>query len=278
MPKDSKHQTTKYIQQAALENSVMGLRLINKSDLNAAKTIHEIRVITKRLRAYWRVLQPLLKNNDLYVAHDILLRDAAKLLSQSREDYVNRKLINSFKSTLNNKKDKLVLEKLLKLMPVPEKSEIHCKDKLKSYFIDEQAFWRQFRNHDLIAKVEHDSGVINTYKKAKKLGKKAIKKSLEVEATHQWRKWSKYLFYQLEIVPLKVSQKSSAKYLRQLESLTDILGKLHDMHVLQSIIREYKKTQFLEVNTDNVYQFINKKNQKLAKKIAKNYEQFFLVK
>jgi len=258
------------IRQAALKNSADGVHILERENSNSPKNIHQLRVITKQLRSYWRIIQPLLENKAVYQAHNQELRDTAKSLSQSRESSVNRKLVNSFRSSVNKAEELVVLDALLNLIPIPlDTAQLNNKDSLITCFIEEHKFWQQLEVNDPKFIDKQVLGLIHTYKKARKLGNNAIEQKLEPEITHMWRKWAKYLFYQLEALPKKPDTKKTNNYLSTFECLTDALGKYHDLYVLQNMINDYESRKLLDVDTSVIFKLIHKKNKKLSKILSK---------
>ena len=278
MKKDSAVELIGLLSDAGSRSSLTGLKFIDEFDQNQARNIHEIRVITKRLRAYWRILRPLLKDKNTYSVHNNRLTAAARLLFGPRENYVNRKLIKSFKSNVKKHEQKKILDKLYDSIPEPGKVEDSTKETLKHCLIEEQKFWLQFDNSDLRSDVNPYAGVIQIYKKAKKFGKKSItlaSSDLTTDVTHQWRKWSKYLLYQLEIVSVISDQNSISEYREVLKNLTGSLGESHDLNVLQHIISNFIRQHPLEVNIDKITKLIQRKNQTLSINYPEYYNKLF---
>lgn len=262
--------------QAALENSAKGLHITEFLDINTPKNIHELRVITKRLRAFWQVVHPLLDDEAHFLSHNNLLRDTAKSLFQYRESDVNQKLIMSFRSSVDVEEDCIVLDALLKLFTAPTvPTKFQHKDELVTCFTAEHNFWQQLDASKPEMQKRQVAGLEATFKKARGLSKRAIEKGLEPVVTHQWRKWAKYWYYQLEALPGKNDNKKSKDYIRALEHLTDALGKYHDLHILENLISDYESRKLLNVDTSIIFTLIQKENKRLAKKILKFHAQTF---
>lgn len=263
------------VRQAAQENLTIALDLIEVLEVDLNKNIHKLRVITKQLRAYWCIVNPLLENQSLCTMHAARISAAAKLLTQSRESYVNRKLISSFKESFNGNKESEVFDQLLDLMPQSDETEIVDKTELSNIFQTEQDFWRRFECHTLRRDISENAGLTKTYNKAKKIGKKAINQDFVADIVHQWRKWLKYLMYELQVISVKIDKKCVSRYLGELEEVTDRLGKMHDLHVLKSLITDGLTGDTLKTDIAKVLKEINNRNQKLMKNLPKYYKSLF---
>jgi len=254
---------------SALQNSQKALRLTEELELDFNRNVHELRVITKRLRSYWRAIRPALGDKDIYTEHNSQLGGVTRLLTQSRENHVNRKLIKGFKKNIEGIAGKKFYNGLVSLFPNAEHIELPHKAPLTQCFVDEFSYWDQLNLDVFVTGVDQNEGVVNTYKKAKKLGERAISSNLEVEVTHQWRKWLKYLMYQLEVNPH--TEEIDIRFLEQLNKQTKLLGKLHDLCVLSEIIYKAKGKVFTQDKVKKVRQVIDKKQNKLHNKILKNH-------
>ncbi len=264
------HDILNSIRQAALKSSAEGVHILESENFNLPKNTHQLRVLTKQLRAYWRIIQPLFDDKAAYHSHHQQLRDTARALSQSRESSVNRKLVIKFRASVNNAEELVVLDALLNVITAPhEIAKFYDKEKLITCFVEELAFWKQLDLNEIMLVDNPTLGLSRTFKKARKLGKNAIEQDLEPEITHMWRKWTKYCFYQLEVLHEKLDMKRSNHYMHALECLTDALGKYHDLYVLQNMINDYESRRLLDADTRVIFKLIDKKNKNLSKTLIK---------
>ena len=76
-------------------------------------------------------------------------------------------------------------------------------------------------------------GLGRTYRRARQLGKKAIRKP-SCERMHEWRKWVKYLNYQLELL---ASGEALERTRRDLTRLGRLLGRHHDLSLVTEMLQ-----------------------------------------
>jgi len=256
----------KHLLIAAKNSASYGLNLSVKNKKNKSHDIHELRVITKKLRAYWLLVYPLLNNNEDFYSHKQSLRNAAKSLNFSREEFVNRKLIQSFFKTCRHKSHKRILNQLLVTMSnvnPPEKRDDGID--LVRIFESEQQLWRELNLTNL--NIQQETGITSTLKKVKKLGKKSLQHNLDPELSHQWRKWVKYAYYQLDVIPEKDRSKKLGRFIFNLEMLGKKLGKYHDLIILHQTISDRQADEAFLCKIEFVLKIINKKTEKLSRSI-----------
>ena len=191
--------------------------------------IHELRLVTKRLRALWQLHRPIDQTGVTIRAND-RLRDAAKLLATARDDFVLHELLAELaeESTVHQKEyteaATLPLASSQKHDPTEQDRET-----LLAVLASDREDW------DAIDPPGPDEllgrGLARTYTKAQRKGDRALN-SQELDHFHEWRKWAKYLRYQLE--PLAATDRPAIRdYHDDLKRLTSVLGRRNDLYNLR---------------------------------------------
>lgn len=188
--------------------------------------VHRIRVDIKRLRAWIRLIRD---EEDAVGLRgvDRDLRDIMKKLSTRRD---RQALMESLK-WLEKKADKDTRQSVLGAIRSHigtgtgrstvdwaniKTALLHVLDTLKQHTqkIDSMHMVRD--------------GLQRTYKRAAKSGDKAFSGKINPEDVHAFRKWAKYLFYQLEVIQAAYPELYS-ETLENLEDLGNRLGRYHDL-------------------------------------------------
>lgn len=255
--------------QLAIHHTHCAIEMLQDLEANTSKKVHELRVVCKRLRSYHRSFKPLLPDKSVSSRHDKVLKGVAESLSQNRESYVNFKLIGSFEESTEDPQNKAFFNQLKAQFDSLVISDVIDKTDLLVAFEAENVYWKSIEI-DSLALDKACQGLEQTYDKARKLAKIALKHSLSMEETHQWRKWSKYFMYQLE--PIINKSNKQLGYVKALETLTNAQGKLHDLHVLQQIVQGEKLS--LEEN-NRVLNDLQKRQITLEAKIIDGYHSCF---
>jgi CHAD domain-containing protein len=108
------------------------------------------------------------------------------------------------------------------------------KDALLAVLASDREDWRAIEapsDNDLLG-----LGLARTYAKAQRKGDRALN-SHDLDQFHEWRKWAKYLRYQLE--PLAAMDRPAIReYHDDLKRLTSVLGRRNDLHNLRLVLRD----------------------------------------
>lgn len=262
-----------HLQLAAIKQIETGFSLYERLAIANPETIHELRVVTKRLRAYWQVLKPGLVDTEVFDTHKNLLSNTAKLFTQSRENHVNRKLISNFAVKFGHKIKKKTLNRLLKLTPALDLPGSGQNSEIKDTFIRELEFWKQLNPTCLKKDYEIHIGVDIVHEKSRQLASNAIDNNLDPILVHKWRKWEKHHLYLIELSNEPVLFKQQKEHVKQLKKLTDILGKTHDLHVLFNLINGYMQRGQLKDEKGELLQLINKQSKLISERLLKQYRQ-----
>jgi CHAD domain-containing protein len=209
--------------------------MLRQTERPGPDEIHEFRVTTKRLRAYWILAAPAVGRAPAK-AHRTELRDAARGLAVHRDEFVMAELLATLVERVGRKRGREVVLIADELFGVGEDSAV------ESYDLDVSEFGRALRvdadcwaaslDKEAVATKEAlvREGFERTYEKARELGKAAI--VLETPASyHRWRRWVKYAYYQYAWFRSEYPDVKAGRE-RRLKRLGGILGRLHDAHHL----------------------------------------------
>jgi CHAD domain-containing protein len=209
----------------------------SKADtISADKAVHQIRKRCKKQRALLRLVRYGLKDKALYKQKDGYYKSIANLLAGARDKKV---LGDTFSNIV--KKYGLDPDMYASLAQSIEDIQLR-QDEVQITKNLEQARGMLEENIEDVKKFtlktndfkDLEKGFQKTYAKAKKLFTQA-KEDTNVEILHEWRKWSKYHWYQMQILGRNEKCLLNAR-LNRLELLADILGEFHDIAVFKEYL------------------------------------------
>lgn len=197
-------------------------------ELEGAKpNVHGARKQLKRARATLRLLRPAI-GDDLYSRENIAARDAARPLSSVRDHEVLHETLEGLVGELGSRPAGVHLAPLhAHELPVRRLSEI--KSELKRSITRARAWQADVEGWDCIA-----SGLRATYRRARR-ALRCAREDRATEDLHEWRKQTKYLWHQLQILtPLAAGP--VGELADQFHRLADYLGDEHDLAILRGRI------------------------------------------
>jgi len=202
--------------------------------------VHRIRVDIKRLRAWIRLIRNEEDTAGLR-GMDHELRDIMKKLSSRRD----RQALMETLKWLEKKTDKDTKQTSLKAVRSHLRSEdAHTTvdwDNITKTLVAVLAAMKQHtRKFDSMHLVR--DGLQRTYKRAAKLGDKAFSGKIDPVEVHEFRKWAKYLFYQLGYIQAAYPELYQAT-LDNLDDLGRRLGRYHDLVLVKSQIGRLTETK-----------------------------------
>lgn len=196
-----------------------------------ARSVHATRAGAKRLRALWQLLRPAI---DAGVADDanVRLRDSNRLLAPARDAHVARKTTSKLLAKCARGKDRKALRAFRDTLPADSKRTPALVNVLglAAVYREELAAWRSLAI-DASDQAVIYSGMRRAYGKGQRLARKAIA-SGGPSSYHRWRKWVKYLLYQLEALDPRLLG-WQRDYALLLDRLGDALGKYNDLQNLR---------------------------------------------
>lgn len=196
----------------------------------APNAIHELRVLTKQLRAALQLYSAVVsKPIRTTMAHKI--KQVADLFSRQRDLYVQQKTLT--KLLKRSPHIMIQVQALYDVLGDTEKDTSMADALLvKKELVEIANIWARDIATDSTEFA--DRGLLKTFRKAEKLGVRAIEYDID-DDFHEWRKWAKYLYYQL-LLSVASDQNAPADYLKLLKKLGDSLGVFHDYCVLENTV------------------------------------------
>lgn len=196
--------------------------------------VHDIRVNLKRLRAM-RHLSYFETGYFRFTVTDTNLRDAGRLLSANRDQTVLRKtlkkLLGGADTKAQRRKVKAVLSHVKNNANGKDVTDKSIHNGLKRSVSSDQRDWRKLQRD--LGKTENLlSGLARTYDHAKSLAERISRRD-KPTTSHRWRKWCKYLCYQLQFLSyLDPDSPRNSKRILDLKRLGNVLGWRHDVELL----------------------------------------------
>lgn len=196
--------------------------------------VHEVRKLLKKLRALVRMVRDSL-GEDAYKESNIAFRDAGRLLSDARDQYVLRQSLSELQERYKP------YLKVRVFRPVANTLINRHRTEMKALRTGEPVFERVDRELTAMLDVVDqwtlpgagfellESSISRVYERGRTALEEALKDP-DPEKFHEWRKRVKYLYYQFgylqQLWPLRMGNTEEA-----LSQLSDYLGKDHDFAV-----------------------------------------------
>jgi len=252
---DAPMRTVLRILLAQLDKAIAGLKRPNLTD----RTIHEVRLDLKRARATLRLLRECI-GVDAYRRENLCMRDAARPLTTVRDANV---LLNSLRRVDPAAQAKKKQDFVRQLSRVLRRERGAVRQRLLQKDVTAAAA-------SLVAVKSRLQGVLEArldraslgtgIKRAYESGRKAfaqVRQRPTDESLHEWRKQTKYLANQLEIV-LPLSPKRLAESCKRSSRLAEHLGEDHDLALLSGKISQYAKGPYAASRNDAVAELIGR--------------------
>ncbi len=202
--------------------------------------IHEIRKSLKRTRAVLRLVREEL-GNATYHRENFACRDAARPLTELREAAVFVETLDGLTATLGGEREAAAFAEVREALVRRQRAVA------KRVLANGRAFarvakalegsqarlpaWPIERDHWLALQ----AGLGRVYREGRRARAAAAKKP-SVELLHEWRKQSKYLWHQLQL--LEPAWRSAERELgEQAHQLSVLLGEDHDLAVLRRLVK-----------------------------------------
>lgn len=248
--------------------------------------VHELRVVCKRLRALWRMLEPGF-GSEVTRPPERSLREVARSLAGDREAAVRIKTLKR----LARKADAPRLEALAGGYAAALAAALDATDALpvpdpcmQAVFREQVLMLRALPHPPLLETLA--AGITASVRKARKSGRRAIA-SDEVECWHRTRRWAKYEHYQLELC-LDLRGRWRHRHER-LERFGVLLGRFNDLEDLAGHLQrlsvggaspaEEKGANYAGLAHDGdlerLERLVNRVQRRLGKRIEKRFERLY---
>lgn len=263
------------------------MRLLDTLHDNSAKfivagsrqhfSIHEMRKNLKKIRGIIRLLRYEIGNEKYHELNDFY-RSIAKRIAVLRDDTSQIELLENMKERIRSPEIKRPFSSAIRQIEKKRKAEFERflasgqQQKIQQLILDQKEIIREldFRGDPELFILKSLSRIHRRARSAYELT--GFLKQDEIY--HYWRKQVKYLMYQLTI--LNNAWPSFFKtYINELDKLSDLLGKLHDLSLLNRHIHEKKIISLNKKQKEIILNFIYKQRAMLKKKISKTGEKIF---
>jgi CHAD domain-containing protein len=229
--------------------------------------IHRIRVDIKHFRAWLRLLRI---SNEGYnwKEMDTTLLTQAKHLGTARDAEALNDTLNNLNNYAKTQKERDAI--------------IYALEQLQSNLTNSPIDWKIFKaklktDLDIYSQgfvsfnstQELKDGLKRTYKKTKQLAKKAFSIKGTHEDLHQFRKWVKYLNYQLSYLGKAYPQCNKIK--KDIDRLGNTLGKAHDLVMIEQKLGQVPENDLMKT----VFKLIDKNIKLILKNSHHSYKTIF---
>lgn len=224
------------VRTVALDANEAARGMANARDAFEAESIHQLRVSSKRLRALWQLVRPVIQPQIARAANE-RLRDMARLLAATRDTQVLSDLL----ADLRDSEEPLyhaAFDRAGAVLPnapaLEGQAEVVRTAMLEALNADRDE-WRSLVLPDNDSLIEHGLG--RSYRKTRRRAETAGRTESH-EDNHRLRRWVKYLRYQLEALK-EVPAEDLARRVEMLHKLGSVLGKRNDLALLRERLIEH---------------------------------------
>jgi len=239
------------------------------------KHIHHVRVDIKKLRSWIRLVQ---SNSDKQEWREIdrCLRDMAKQWSAKRDEEVVSETLVWLKKKERNQHVAVSINRLYTTIQDNSIKQSAYKNTVK---IPDRVFLDNLKRKTLLA-AKYETirqGLQKTYKRALKLGAKACSEKGTVDDLHKFRRWVKYLSYQLEFIEAMYTDNSGNMH-NQLDKLGKRLGRIHDLVMIKNRIKHFPENEDFRNDICETGMATDRKMNKLVKQTKQSFDSIFVLK
>lgn len=234
--------------------------------------LHRIRVDVKRLRAWIRLIRDEEDTVGLR-AIDRDLRDLMKKLTSHRDRQALRETLQWLERKAGKKPKKSSLRTLAAHMHKGEPQSRLDWGAIKTALTGVLGTLRQ-HTQTLDSSHRVRDGLQRTYKRAAKSGERAFAGKINPAEVHEFRKWAKYLYYQLEFVQT-VYPELYVDAMELLEDLGNRLGRYHDLILLQGKLSQLPVKKRHSGHVEQASVMIDVRMHKLLRRANRHYRKIF---
>ncbi|MEW6736488.1 MAG: CHAD domain-containing protein [Acidobacteriota bacterium] len=240
---------------------------------------HKVRITIKQFRALLRLIRPII-SAEIYDQNNINLRDAGRRLSAIRDIVIARNLIKELLEEVSSIQNQDRLEVILKELARQASSQLSF-DK-SEVLANTIIVLKETRNYFTKLNLQKEGwdillqGLKGTYDRARKIMKQA-NNSHNDKYSHNWRKVSKDLWYQLQYIEL-VKSNGLAVIIKRLKQLNKNLGRYHDYVVLIDRLRAHREIFGGNNIVDPVIEILNDRKERLRRVSFKVGKKIFSIK
>lgn len=238
--------TKVYLHGRALDQDIIDI-VTKRQRLNEAD-IHDMRVNLKRLRAMRHLIYFETSYGHFKKSYRNL-RDAGRILSGRRDQTVLGATLKKLAERAGNDRQTqnvlAVHSRITNIIPKNELKDKTLQNKVKTLIFVDRDNWQQLQD-----KLAHTgtlvAGLARTHYYSRSLGQRAMR-SDAVSIGHRWRKWVKYLYYQVEFISvLRPGELDTV--MKDLKRLGNVLGWRHDIANLDVALAQLDHEESLKKN------------------------------
>jgi CHAD domain-containing protein len=226
-----------------LDDAVRALR--GSSD----ERIHDVRKELKRARATLRLLRPCMAA-DAYRQENTVIRDVGRAMTSVRDAKVLVHALTELRAERDGKKLAALREELRKLLlseRLKARKELRPEHLAGAADTLRSAASRAERwTHTLPDVLALSPGLSRVYGSGRKALARATRRPTDAHL-HEWRKQVKYLLNQID-VGRRLGVRRLAKGHKQARHLADVLGRDHDLAVLNDKVKEFAQSGSLRAD------------------------------
>jgi CHAD domain-containing protein len=236
--------------------------------------IHHVRVDIKKLRSWIRLVQ---SNSDKQEWQEIdrCLRDMAKQWSAKRDEEV---ISGTLVWLIKKEKSQDVAVSINRLYSIIQDNSVKQSADRNADKMPDRLFLDNLKRKTLsAAKYETvREGLQKTYKRALKLGEKACSEKGTVDDLHKFRRWVKYLCYQLEFIEAMYAENSGNIH-NQMDKLGKRLGRIHDLVMIKNRIKHFPEKENFRKDKFETGMAADRKMNKLVKQTKQSFDSIFVL-
>lgn len=214
-----------------------------QSNKSVHEKIHEVRKSLKKLRAAVRIVR---KSTDRYKEENIFYRDLGREISDLRDKTAHLEALGKLRERFSNTIYQRTFNQFDKILAKDRenalKEALAQRDPLK--YIEKEIREHMDAFHPF--EIEGFDDILPGMQKVYKRGRKALEEAIKEPSTenfHEWRKRTKYLRYQLEMLMSAFPHMISA-WEESLHDLSDYLGDDHDLSMVAECARTHRENGF----------------------------------
>ncbi len=240
-------------------------------------SVHELRKNIKKIRGILRLLRHEIGRDKYHELND-MYREIAQKVAVLRDDTSQIELLESMQKQVDDGKINRAMSKAIRQVERKRKdefSEFYRRNRHYSVCYDILAVKEVVRELDFAG--DPDYYILKSLKRIHKRARSAweISGFLKTdEIYHYWRKQVKYLMYQMMILNIAWPDYFKA-YISELNKLSGLLGKLHDLNLFNEHINEEKLIVLKPHQKKSLLKYIYRKRSTLKKRIEQVGETLF---
>lgn len=253
------------------------LLLIRSSGQNQPILVHELRKGIKRVRSLFHLFKPVISDQDFHEINKMIC-ELGSTLTYQRESIVNIQIFNELEhifTRFSNKNTLVLINELLNNQNA--EAYENTKNEFNRLITGISFNLSKVRENINNLKINPYSAdllklaIIKNFSKTKRYYNDC-KISSHMEAVHKWRRYCKYLLFQLKFGPIDFIDQ---QYTDKLDNLAEILGKEHDLAVFDQLLKVFI---FKEIDRQDrliISQYLDDERNELQKKAFKLGKEIF---